>query len=107
MKWKLKLEAGEQLVGTVVIHDDQNDRVTAAEKGFEIGEKCHEQEQINKYNNEAAAAETPLPHDLGDYSDLNDQSDDRLTETERGRELVDKCKEQQELPDHGDYSCNP
>ena len=49
MKWKLKLEAGEQLqlVGTVVIHDDQNDRVTAAEKGFEIGEKCHEQEQIN------------------------------------------------------------
>ena len=54
MKWKLKLEAGEQLVGTVVIHDDQNDRVTAAEKGFEIGEKY--------------------------------QSDDRVTETERGRE---------------------
>ena len=89
MKWKLKLEAGEQLVGTVVIHDDQNDRVTAAEKGFEIGEKCHEQEQINFYNNEARPQlqRLPfLPHDLGYYSDLNDQSDDRVTETERGRE---------------------
>ena len=67
---------------------------------MEIGKKCQEQKQ-NNYNNEAAAAETLLSPDLGDYRIvylLHDQSD------KGARRLVrNACKGQQEPPDQG---CN-
>ena len=80
------------MVIKVVIHDDQNDRVTAPERGLDIGEKCQEQEQ-NNYNNEAAAAENLLSPDLGDYRIvylLHDQSD-KVSATKRGQEIGEKC----------------
>ena len=59
---------------------------------MEIGKKCQEQEQ-NNYNNEAAAAETLLSPDLGDYRIvylLHDQSD-KVSATKRGQEIGEKC----------------
>lgn len=61
------------------------------------------QSTTNNNNNEAAAAETPTP-DLGEYRkvDLHDQSD-KVSATERGQEIGEKCKVRREPPDQCDY----
>ena len=83
------------MVITVVIHDDQSDRVTAPERGLDWRsvKSVRQEKEQNNYNNEAAAAETLLSPDLGDYRIvylLHDQSD-KVSATKRGQEIGEKC----------------